>query len=227
MNLAALTQLLQLSSPSLPVGAYSYSQGLEAALHQGVVRTPDEVETWIRDHLLLVLGRGDAPYWWRLARAWTADDVRAAAQWNEEFLASRDGAELRAESIQMGFSLAALLEALVTDEVDSRLKPLTALEPVSFPAAFTWAAVAWKVPLGEALLAWLWSWLDAQVLAYLKTGAAGQVAGQRMLARLSQHLPGIVDESERCPDDALASFAPGVALMSYAHETQDGRLFRS
>ena len=131
---------------------------------------------------------------------------------------------MRAETCQMGFSLRTLLVEL---EATDSTAPLDALDPLSFPTAFTFAACRWEIPPREALLAYLWSWLDAQVLAYLKTGAAGQVAGQRMLARLAQRLPAIVERSEAMGDDDISSCAPGVALMSYAHELQDGRLFRS
>ncbi|MGA9521916.1 MAG: urease accessory UreF family protein [Myxococcaceae bacterium] len=221
-HLASLVRLLQLASPSLPVGGYGYSQGLEAALHHGVVRTLDEVERWIADHLVLVLGRCDAPYWWRLARAFSAGDLAEAARWNEEYLASRDGAEPRNETRQMGFSLVRMLE-----EVEGEGLPGAWKGEVSYLAASAHLAVRWSIPLSEALLGHLWSWLDAQVLAWLKTGAAGQMAGRRMLSRLSAALPGIVAASEVASDDDICSFSPGLALAGYAHEIQDGRMFRS
>jgi urease accessory protein len=223
VELAALTRLLRLSSPSLPIGGYSYSQGLEAVLATGGASASAEVERWIGDHLALVLARNDAAYWWRLALAWGAGDLAAAATWNAEFLASRDGAEPRAETVQMGYSLTRLLEELEGDAAS----PLLALEPPTFPAAHAFAATLWRLPPREALAAYLWAWLEAQVLAYLKLGGAGQVAGQRILGRLAAHIPRIVDESEAIEDDDISSFAPALALTSYAHEVQDGRLFRS
>ncbi|AKU92435.1 urease accessory protein UreF [Vulgatibacter incomptus] len=221
-DLASLARLLQLASPSLPVGGYGYSQGLESALHQGLARTPDEVERWIADHLVLVLGRCDAPYWWRLARAFAAGDLAEAARWNEEYLACRDGAEPRNETRQMGFSLVRMLE-----EVEGEALPGAWKGEVSYLAASAHLAVRWSLPLPDALLGHLWSWLDAQVLAWLKTGAAGQMAGRRMLSRLADALPGIVESSEAASDDELQSFSPGLALAGYAHEIQDGRMFRS
>jgi urease accessory protein len=223
VELAALTRLLRLSSPSLPVGGYSYSQGLEAVFAAGGAGAPAEVERWIGDHLALVLARNEAAYWWRLARAWGTGDTAAAACWNAEFLASRDGAEMRAETVQMGYSLARLLQELEGDTST----PLLALEPPTYPAAHAFASTLWRLPPREALAAYLWAWLEAQVLAFLKLGAAGQVAGQRILAALSAQLPRIVEESEALQDDDISSFAPALSLMSYAHEMQDGRLFRS
>jgi urease accessory protein len=224
MDLATLMRLLQLSSPSLPIGAYSYSQGLEAALESGIADSPEAVERWIGDHLTLVLGRADAPYWWRLVRAFSAGDTETAARWNAEFVASRDGAELRAETVQMGYSLTRLLAELDGAEA---VAPLQTLEPVSLPAAFTFAVVRWQLPPPEALGAYLWSWLEAQVLAYLKTGRVGQMHGQRLLAGIARQVPAVVAASAQFGDDDLSSAAPGLALASYGHEVQDGRLFRS
>src|SRR5262245_53710353 len=102
-NGIALARLLQLASPTLPVGAYSYSQGLEAAVEAGIVRDAASAERWIADVLEFALARMDAPVFLRLAAAWRAEDVESAKRWNERFLASRESAELRAESAQMGF----------------------------------------------------------------------------------------------------------------------------
>lgn len=223
MNLGTLTRLLQLSSPSLPVGAYSYSQGLETALASGLVSTPAEVEAWISDHLHLVLGRNEAPYAVRLYRSWQDGDISAALRWNEAFLASRDGAEALAETVQMGFSLYRLLCRLTPDAS----KVLATLPQPSFPAAWTFAAHQWSIPPGEALAAYLWSWLETQVLAWMKTGGIGQHQGQAILLSLAGGIETVVTSAERITDDDMNSFAPGLALTAYAHETQDGRLFRS
>src|SRR5262245_32428777 len=94
----ALTRLLPLARPALPVGAYSYSQGLEAAVEAGVVRDARTAEQWIADVLEFSVARMEAPVFLRLTEAWRAGDAAVAARWNEWFLASRESAELRAES---------------------------------------------------------------------------------------------------------------------------------
>ena len=105
-------RLLQLASPALPVGAYSYSQGLESAVEAGVVRDAPSASDWIGDVLELGVASLEAPIFLRLAGAWAANDAGGAARWNAEFVASRETAELRAETLQMGHSLRNLLRDL-------------------------------------------------------------------------------------------------------------------
>ncbi len=95
-------RLLQLASPSLPVGAYSYSQGLEAAVEARIVHDAASASAWIGDVLAISLQDLEAPILLRLAAAWRAGDLASVRRWNEEFVASRETAELRAETLQMG-----------------------------------------------------------------------------------------------------------------------------
>lgn len=214
-----LARLLQLASPALPVGAYSYSQGLEAAIEADIVRDAASAKRWIGDVLAHSLAQLEAPVFLRLCAAWTAGDVAAAQRWNELFLASRETAELRAETAQMGYSLAKLLPQLDTGEVP--------LEEASFPAAFTFAVAAWRIDPQDALVAYLWSWLENQVLAAVKALPLGQTDGQRMLASLAPRLEDIARRAARLDDGALGNLVPGLALLSSRHESQYSRLFRS
>ena len=220
---AALVRLLQLASPTLPVGAYSYSQGLEAATQAGLVADAASAERWIGDVLELAVAAMEAPVAWRLLRAWGDGDVAAAGRWNLEFLASRETAELRAETVQMGYSLRRLARELGIAGADR----LEALGEISFPAAFAFAAVAWKIGPEDALAAYLWAWLENQVLAAVKAVPLGQTDGQRLLFRLGERLPAAVRRAAGAADEDLANFAPGLAILSARHETQYTRLFRS
>ena len=222
----ALARLLQLASPALPVGAYSYSQGLEAAVESGVVKDAAGAERWIADALLLSLARLEAPAWCRLHAAWAARDLAGVRHWNDWFVATRETAELRAETLQMGYSLRRLLVDL--GEFDAHaLASLAALDEVAFPTAFSFAVAQWEIAPRDALIAYLWSWLENQVMAALKAVPLGQTDGQRMLGRLGSRLPEIAAEALAAEDDALANFAPGLAIASSRHETQYSRLFRS
>jgi len=214
-----LARLLQLASPVLPVGAYSYSQGLEAAIEAGIVHDAASAERWIGDVLGYSLARMEGPVLLRLCAAWRADDAAAAARWNSLFLAARETAELRAETAQMGYSLAKLLPELGLTRI-----PLA--EP-SFPAAFAFAVAAWKIDPHEALVAYLWSWIENQVLAAVKAVPLGQTDGQRLLLSLGGRLEEIASCAARLDDDSLGNFAPGLAVLSSWHETQYSRLFRS
>jgi urease accessory protein len=214
-----LARLLHLASPALPVGAYSYSQGLEAAIEAGAVHDAASAGRWIGDVLVHSVATMEAPLFLRLCAAWSAGDLAAAERWNALFLASRDTAELRAETAQMGYSLGKLLPQLGAGEV-----PLG--EP-SFPAAFAHAAASWRIDPHEALVAYLWSWAENQVLAAVKALPLGQTEGQRMLFSIGEQLDAIARRAARLDDDAIGAFVPGLALLSSRHETQYSRLFRS
>ena len=216
-------RLLQLASPALPVGAYSYSQGLEAAVEAGIVTDAASAERWIGDVLELALASMEAPVFLRLASAWTASDAQAVARWNAEFVASRETAELRAETLQMGYSLRSLLRGLEVDEVER----LDAIDAPAFPTAFTFAVAAWSIDVREALSAYLFAWIENQVMASIKVVPLGQTPGQRILGSLAQRIGAIVERAAAARDEDLCNLAPGLVLASTRHETQYSRIFRS
>jgi urease accessory protein len=208
MNLA---KLLQLASPALPVGAYSYSGGLEAAVEAGVVHDAASAEQWIGDVLEFSVARMEAPMLLRM--------MKNQEHWNETFLASRETAELRAETVQMGYSLNRLLKDLGLGEVP--------VADPSFPAAFAYAAAQWQIEPDAALQAYLWAWLENQVMAAVKAIPLGQTDGQRILLLLGNRIEGLVKETHKIQDEDICNFAPALALLSAKHETQYSRLFRS
>lgn len=209
-----LVRLLQLASPALPVGAYSYSQGLEAAIDARIVTDAAAAERWIGDVLQLSIASLDAPVLFRLI----CSPCNEAAL-NALYLASRDTAELRAETVQLGYSLNRLLPSL-------GIEPVRLEEPV-FPTAFAAAVRAWNIDAHDAVQAYLWSWLENQVMAAVKAVPLGQTDGQKMLLSLSNRIPAIVAAAAVMPDDELGNFAPGLAILCSKHETQYSRLFRS
>jgi urease accessory protein len=220
----ALSRLLQLASPMLPVGAYSYSGGFEAAIESGAVHDADSAKIWIADVLDLYLTRFELPILYRLYRAWREDgDVEG---WNARFRAGRDTAEGRAETVQMGGSLALLLRDL-GGLPDDGLARLQAMAPITFPLAYAFAAANWMIPAEAMLHAYAWSWTENQVGVAMKAVPIGQVAGQRILAAVAGSIPTIVARAATHPDDAIGNFAPGLTLASCRHETQYSRLFRS
>jgi len=209
-----LARLLQLASPALPVGAYSYSGGLEAAVEAGIVHDAASAEHWICDVLEHSMARMEAPVLWRMM-----GEPQARRHWNEFFLASRETAELRAETVQMGFSLARLLEDLGAGQIGT--------EEPSYPAAFAFAVEQWRIEPEAALQAYLWAWLENQAIAAVKSIPLGQTEAQRMLLSLGGSLAGIAARVRELEDDELSNFLPGLAILSARHETQYSRLFRS
>lgn len=207
----------------LPVGAYSYSQGMEWAVEQGAVRNEASAADWILDTLTFNIGGLEAPVWRRMYEAWQAGDPAGAAHWNARFLAVRETAELRMESVQMGEALKLVLKA--TREPD--IAPLESVSELSFPAAFSFAAQGLGVPLRDGLTGYLWAWGENQVSAAMKLVPLGQSSGQRILARIIGALPAVVDRALAAGEDDFSNFAPGLAIASSRHETQYTRLFRS
>lgn len=226
LHALALTRLLRLSSPALPVGAYGYSQGLEAAIGLGWLRGEADIGRWVQDVLTFNLARLEGPMLCRLYRAWERQDTASAIEWNARFLAARETAELYAETTQMGGSLRQLLRA--TGELDERsLACLARVRSPAFPTVFAFAAALWAIPLPATLTGYLFAWAENQVGAAMKTMQLGHVGAQRILAGVSAALPALVESAQACDDRGFSNFTPALAIASALHETQDGRLFRS
>lgn len=228
MNLA-LVRLLHLASPTLPVGAYTYSQGLEWAVESGAIRDEASALAWIGDCLEWGLAAGEAVYLAAMLAAWRDDDQDRLAALDADFLASRETAELRAETLQMGHSLVRLLTDLGWDAPHPTPSPAGgrgACE-VSFPLAWSHAAVRWAIPADDAVAAYLWSWAENQVLAALKAVPLGQTAGQRLMLALGERLPELARRALATPAGQACNFLPALAIASSRHETQYTRIFRS
>jgi urease accessory protein len=220
----AIVRLLQLASPTLPVGSYTYSQGLEWAVEFGDVQDEATTLKWIEGLLTQVIGQYEVPLLAALITAWDGGDQNAAKHLNEEFLASRETAELRAETVQMGYSL----RYLATEIPDLQVHPAVyEMDKIAYPTIWAAWASAWQIPGPAAVQAFVWSWCESQVMAAIKTVPLGQSAGQRLLIKLGASIPAIVLAGFELPQDAWNNFAPGYALACCSHETQYTRLFRS
>jgi urease accessory protein len=226
MNGLTLARLLQLASPALPVGAYSYSQGLEWAAQNGTVRDERSAGAWIADVLRLGVGCFEAPLLAQAMAAAQAQEWIRLAELNAHFIASRESSELRNETLQMGHSLRILLDAL--DDVPKTARDaLSTLQDASFPVVWGCVAAAWKIPRREALTAYLWAWSENQVMAAVKIVPLGQTAGQRLLLELGKIVAETASAALELAEADWSNFAPGFALASCRHETQYTRLFRS
>ncbi len=225
MNPAAFA-LLRLASPQLPIGGYSYSQGLEMAVERQIVHDESSARRWLADQLLLNLARFEAPL--LLAHCQAA----AAEQWDElERLAgchraSRETRELRLESRQMGYSLKQLLDNL--PELDAPARALfQRIDDPGLALGWALAARAWGISPEDALTAWLWGWLENQLAVLMKTLPLGQQAAQRLTSQLLPTLQLAQRDATVIEPEHWGSAAFGLSLASMAHERQYSRLFRS
>jgi urease accessory protein len=231
---AALLQLMWLASPALPVGGFSYSEGLEAAVEAGHVSNEDTAGSWLLAQLQLQLARGDLPALAQACHAWQAHDAASAASVNQWLQQTRETAELLAQAQQMGRSLLQWLlnsvhgQPLPGSPPDPRLAQLAALQPAPlWPVAFALAAVLAGATPRDSLLAYGWGWAENMAQAAMKAVPLGQGAAQRILQRLALELPAAVDAALVLPVARWQAFAPMLAVLSAQHETQYSRLFRS
>jgi len=224
----ALLQLMWLASPALPVGGFSYSEGLEAAIDAGCVTDERSTRDWLLDQLHLVLARGDLGVVTRAVAAWQRHDVRRLSELNTWVLATRETSEARLQTEQMGRSLVDWLRPRAGLD-PAWLATLASFEPQPcYPVA--WAAAAASVAsvsARDAGLAYAFGWSENMVQAALKAVPLGQAAGQRVLAALAAELPDAVDHALALPDSLRLAHAPGLAILGARHETQYSRLFRS
>jgi urease accessory protein len=222
---ASLLQLIWLASPALPVGGFSYSEGLEAAIEAGHVHDEASAAAWLLDQLHLGLGRSELPLLANAIAAWRAHDAARIAELNAWVLATRETSELKRQSEQMGRSMLDWLRQRAPD--DPHIDTLAALTPPTWPVAFALAAAQSGAEPREALLAFGFGWAENMVQAALKSMSLGQAGGQRILGSLATALPAVVEVAITLPDDQRQAFTPMLAILSSLHETQYSRLFRS
>ncbi len=222
----ALLRLLSWASPSYPIGAFSYSHGLEWAVEQGAVRDADTLCDFVAD----VLSRGAA----QMDACLLAHAHRAAAARDRDVmgevaaLGATYGAtkELRQETLLQG---RAFLDT--TREV----WPCDAIVwfdgvwpgPVAYPIAVGVSAAGHHVALGETLLAYLHAFSANLVSAGVRLVPLGQTDGQRVMARSESVVVDAMENAINQPLDDLGAAAFMVDIASMRHETQYTRLFRS
>ena len=218
--------LLRLASPQLPIGGYSYSQGLEMAVDNARVSDADSARRWISDQLLLNLARFEAPLLLAHCQAAADQDWTRLRQLCEEHRASRETRELFQESRQMGYSLQQLLNGLPELD-DAARRFLDATPEPHLALGWALAARAWAISPDDALAAWLWSWLENQLAVLMKTLPLGQQAAQRLTSELLPLLQQAQQDASQRDPHHFGSAAFGLSLACMAHERQYSRLFRS
>ncbi len=222
---ASLLQLIWLASPALPVGGFSYSEGLESAVDAGRVTDEASAASWLCDQLQLTLARSDIAVVGEAIGAWRDGDVQRVADLDAWVLRTRETRELRAQSEQMGRSMREWMKSLRAGPgawADGAAAPVT-----SHPVAFAIAAAQGGASPRQACHAFAFGWAENMAQAAIKAVPLGQGAGQRILARLAAAIPAAVDHALSLAPSERQSFSPVLAILSARHEDQYSRLFRS
>jgi urease accessory protein len=222
---ASLLGLMWLASPALPVGAFSYSEGLEPAVEASLVHDEASAGDWLLDQLWLQQGRAELPTIHHGMQAWAARDDSAVQALNAWVVHTRESAEQRAQALQMGTSLWAWLRN-GQHASDERLTTHFG-DGVTWPVAYALALTLAQASSTDGLLASAFGWAENMVQASIKAVPLGQAAAQRILARLTSNIPAVVDAALAVPADQRQAFTPMLALLSAQHETQYTRIFRS
>ena len=219
----ALTRLLQLVSPALPIGAFAYSQGLEQAVASGWVTDEESAASWLLGLLQRGLATLDLPVLERLLDAWRTDNRARVDAWSAWLAACRPTRETRAEERQLGSALARALGAIGVRDA----KDWEGCAHVTQAAMFALGAARFAIPTSAAMAGYAFAWAEATTSAAVRLVPLGQSAGQRLLAAAGDAIPEAVERARDLADDEIASTTPGQAMASALHEALYSRLFRS
>jgi urease accessory protein len=224
MNNAHLLHLLQLASPSLPVGAYSYSEGLENLIENNIITSSENLQNWLEAELRYGAIRLEAAVMVRAYQSAQEGDLEKLRYWNLWLSAARETEELRGSSWQMGRSLIQLFVKLQPEII-----PVTDVvgNPCNYAIAFVIAASHWQIDINSVLLAYLHSWASNLMIAGIKLIPLGQTAGQQLLLDLQPLIGNTSVEVMTLKDEDMNCCSWGLSLASMAHQTQYTRLFRS
>ncbi len=219
----AMLNLMRLTSPSLPIGAFAYSQGLEFVCDQEWVNDEKSAEDWIAGLMRNTQTYLDVPVLLRLYDAWHTHSLDKVEYWSKYLLANRESQELQDEDRYIGNALLKLLVDLNIIHAEEIINASYA----TYATAFSLAACHWQVRKEDCCTGYLWTWCENQVNAAIKLIPLGQTAGQRMISSLINEIPSLIEIGMQLEDDEIGSTAIGLGIASANHETQYSRLFRS
>lgn len=233
MQTTSLLNLLHISSPALPIGAFAYSQGLEYTLEAGWCKKADDVELWIKSVMVHGLGGVDLPILKRLHQAWSAyvqEQADGQAQikeslnaWNATLLAFRETKELYLEDIQVGDAFKQWHKSQSAEHIAK----LELIEKPTVASMYALNAVIKGLTVKECLIGFVWAWLENQITAASKAMPMGQTDGQNIIRHLIPQIEPVIEKSMQLEDDDIGSGLVGLSMSSALHENQYSRLFRS
>lgn len=218
-----LLRLFQLISPSIPIGGFAYSQGLEFAVETGWITNASDVEKWLLEYIHSNFYYLDLPIMKRMYDAIQHEDLKTTLYWCQYLFASRETSELRLEEQNKGIALNRLIKDLGIHKDSSWDEVLSQ----TLLCPYTLASVEWSIPLNDSATGYVWSWVENQVTAAIKLVPLGQTSGQKLLLKIAEVIPKLVHEGLEVSNDQIGASSPAIAIASSLHETQYTRLFRS
>lgn len=248
----ALCRLLQLTSPALPVGAYSYSEGIEYLCHRGTIANAQDLINWLRGELLTGFIKTETAIALAAAQAWTGRDLpnelSKIIYWNNWLSATRETEEIRLASWQMGQSLIKLWEQLENLDTERRTQIMQLLpmakdnaqgQGCNYAIAFGLVASSWAIAPEQIAIAYIHSWVANLVSAAVRSVPLGQTVGQQVnfalgddvvrSAKMAQEMTFLLaadfDKQENARQLEWCGW--GASIASANHEVQYSRLFRS
>ena len=219
----ALLRLLQLASPSLPIGAFTYSQGIEWCVESGWIKDAEMLQNWLSDLLHTSMQQLEMPVLMRMMQAWTDDDLASLEYWSERNMAGRETSELRLEEQNRASALFRILSSLGFVDIERH----EAMIKTSQAAGYSYACVSWNISPQQACLGYAWSWLENLVIAAVKLVPLGQTDGQKILMNLASEVEEVILKAGELRDEEVGCSSPALAIASAQHEIQYTRLFRS
>lgn len=221
--------LWQLISPTIPIGAYAYSQGLESAVENKLITTEEESFEWISGILLNSIGKLEAPVYLRLLKAWQSHEDNKLLYWHQFLQASRESSEFLAEDQQLGTALLRLLKSLNEKDNDKFIANVQRInhQKPSYLLIYCLAIMTWDIDADKGLHGFLWAWCENQVAAAIKLVPLGQTSGQKLLMRLMPIIKEVTHQAHSISDEEIGSLSVGLSMLSANHEQQYSRLFRS
>lgn len=220
-------RLQQLISPTLPIGSFTYSQGMEWAHEFGWIDSANDAHLWIESVMNDAMLYFDLPLLERLYLACQEGDKDQFFYYAQLSQAGRETKELRLEEQQRARAMISVFEKLPGTNHWKHFSDWNEALLKSQLACFAMACCAWNIPLHDALRGYLWSWLENMVMVIVKLIPLGQSEGQKILFTLSNNIDALCDQVSSIADDEIGASNPALAIASSRHETQYCRIFRS
>ena len=222
-NDLSLLKLMNLMSPTLPIGGFTYSQGIEKAIESNWITDFESAKKWLESQLLINLKFTDLPILMRLYKSVDSKNYKRVTYWSNFLLACRETMELRDEENNRGRSLAKLIESLEKDQA----KEWSEILKTNHLLGYAFLSNVWNISIKKLLLGYSWSWLENQVAATVKIIPLGQTDGQKLLNEIIKKIPNVVEEVEIINDNEIGISQPAFVIASCLHETQYTRIYRS